>query len=462
MKKIILLIVVVSLNSTTLFSQYGWTKIYDQQLHKIFRAQVFYDVALTKSSLYIQLGIDSATQNNNAGRVYRINKSTLQLYSPFQNGFDRIWYFSGFPTPAYHISMQNTFSISILDTNFAIRNFVSGCGVDCGDMTYYTTNYGANWISITALSNGFLGSQSRGYDIDPKNAQIAYSIYPRLGSGRDLIYKTTDKGLNWNIIDSLQSNSYQIPQGYTKINPFRSNYIYYRGSNSLYISTNSGLGFVASANSLSFDQLKFSRFDSSIVAYNGTSVYRSSNHGANWSLLSSLPETIRSLEISAYNANICFAGTDNGLYRSTNKGANWQMFNDSFNPSRRVLGISSDLAGGDTIFVVTSDAVYKVWGSYVGIQQISTEIPQSFSLSQNYPNPFNPATNFGFRIADFGLVRLTVFDALGREVEVLVNQQLQPGIFEMNWDATACPSGVYYYRLESDGFTETKKMVLIK
>ncbi|HMT11294.1 MAG TPA: T9SS type A sorting domain-containing protein [Ignavibacteria bacterium] len=98
----------------------------------------------------------------------------------------------------------------------------------------------------------------------------------------------------------------------------------------------------------------------------------------------------------------------------------------------------------------------------VGLNQISTSVPENFSLSQNYPNPFNPVTNFGFRIADFGLVRLTVFDIIGREIEVLVNQQLQPGTYEVSWDASNYSSGVYYSRLEAGSFTETKKMVLIK
>ena len=103
----------------------------------------------------------------------------------------------------------------------------------------------------------------------------------------------------------------------------------------------------------------------------------------------------------------------------------------------------------------------------VGINTLSTEIPESFSLSQNYPNPFNPVTHFGFRIAGFGLVKLTVYDALGKEVELLLNQQLHPGTYEADWDASAYPSGVYYYTLKvetsrRDLFTETKKMVLIK
>ncbi len=98
----------------------------------------------------------------------------------------------------------------------------------------------------------------------------------------------------------------------------------------------------------------------------------------------------------------------------------------------------------------------------IGINQISTEIPEKFSLSQNYPNPFNPVTHFGFRIADFGLVKLTIYDALGKEVQVILDQQLHPGTYEADWDASAYPSGVYYYKLESGSFTETKKLVLIK
>jgi len=473
MKKIILLFLTFILGPSNLVAQFGWTKIYDQQYYKINRAQVFYNASLTSSYLFIVLGTDNAAQNNDAGRVYRMNRNSLQFYSTHGTGFDRGWYFYGFPTPTMHISLQNPFSVSMLDTNFAIRNFITGCSFDCGDMTFYTTNYGTNWTSINQLGNDFIGTQSRGYDIDPKNPLIAFSIYPRIGvSGRDLIYKTTNKGLNWTIIDSVQTNSYAMPLGYTKINPFRSNFLYYRGYNNLYISTNSGLGFVPAANSVSFEQLKFSRFDSAMVTYNSTTIYKSTNQGANWTLISTLPELIRSLELSAYNANIYFAGTDYGLYRSTNKGLNWQKFNDAFNPSKRVLSISSDLAGGDTIFVVTGDAVYKVWGAYVGIEQISNEIPEVFSLNQNYPNPFNPATKIKFEIpllrgvdAEGGrgvLTNLTLYDALGKEVTILVKQLLQPGTYEVSWDASAYPSGVYYYRLESGRFTETKKMVLLK
>ncbi|NOS84165.1 MAG: T9SS type A sorting domain-containing protein [Ignavibacteria bacterium] len=111
---------------------------------------------------------------------------------------------------------------------------------------------------------------------------------------------------------------------------------------------------------------------------------------------------------------------------------------------------------------VIDGTVYGDTGFIIGINNISNEIPNEFSLSQNYPNPFNPVTHFGFRIAKFGFVKLTVYDALGKEVHVLVNQQLQSGTYEADWDASAYSSGVYYYKLESENFTETRKMVLIK
>lgn len=93
---------------------------------------------------------------------------------------------------------------------------------------------------------------------------------------------------------------------------------------------------------------------------------------------------------------------------------------------------------------------------------ISSQIPANYSLSQNYPNPFNPATNIGFKIADFGSVRLSVYDVLGKEVAILVNQQLQPGTYEVSWDASKFSSGVYFYRIEAGEFNAVNKMILVK
>ena len=89
-------------------------------------------------------------------------------------------------------------------------------------------------------------------------------------------------------------------------------------------------------------------------------------------------------------------------------------------------------------------------------------IPDHYALDQNYPNPFNPATNFVLRIADFGMVTLKVYDVLGREVATPVNEVKQPGAYNVKWDASRMPSGIYFYRLQTGRFTATKKLLLLK
>jgi hypothetical protein len=102
----------------------------------------------------------------------------------------------------------------------------------------------------------------------------------------------------------------------------------------------------------------------------------------------------------------------------------------------------------------------------IGITPISSEVPKSFQLMQNYPNPFNPSTKVKFDIPASGLqtvnVQLKIYDITGREAATLVNQQLQPGSYEVEWNAANYTSGVYFYKLVTSGFEQTKKLVLIK
>ena len=98
----------------------------------------------------------------------------------------------------------------------------------------------------------------------------------------------------------------------------------------------------------------------------------------------------------------------------------------------------------------------------IGIQNISGEIPGEFSLLQNYPNPFNPATKIRFSIPKSSNVKLVVYDMLGREAALLVNEQLSPGTYEYEFNASELTSGTYFYRLQSEDFSEIKKMILVK
>jgi triacylglycerol esterase/lipase EstA (alpha/beta hydrolase family) len=92
----------------------------------------------------------------------------------------------------------------------------------------------------------------------------------------------------------------------------------------------------------------------------------------------------------------------------------------------------------------------------------SSEIAETFILGQNYPNPFNPVTKIMFQVSSQKIVKLVVFDILGKEVATLVNESLQPGTYEATFDAGNLASGIYFYRLQAEGFSETKKMLMIK
>ena len=98
----------------------------------------------------------------------------------------------------------------------------------------------------------------------------------------------------------------------------------------------------------------------------------------------------------------------------------------------------------------------------IGIQNISGEVPQQYSLGQNYPNPFNPKTNISLNIAKFGFVSLKVYDITGREAAILVKEELMPGVYKVDFDASNLASGTYFYKLETNGFTDVKKMILVK
>ncbi|MGD1044443.1 MAG: T9SS type A sorting domain-containing protein [Bacteroidota bacterium] len=90
------------------------------------------------------------------------------------------------------------------------------------------------------------------------------------------------------------------------------------------------------------------------------------------------------------------------------------------------------------------------------------ETPDGYALEQNYPNPFNPATKIKFALPLRSLTKLSIYDLLGREVQILINKELEAGYHEINFDANSFPSGIYFYKIQSGDFIQTKKMVLMK
>jgi len=135
------------------------------------------------------------------------------------------------------------------------------------------------------------------------------------------------------------------------------------------------------------------------------------------------------------------------LFGLTSPQGNWvlSVLNTSGQPEGRLLGWG-----------------IRINNSVTGVQPVTGVIPEKFSLTQNFPNPFNPVTTINFSIPAESNVKLTVYDMIGKEVITLVNEKLNAGSYNAEFNGSEFASGTYFYKLEASGFSEIKKMVLIK
>jgi len=118
---------------------------------------------------------------------------------------------------------------------------------------------------------------------------------------------------------------------------------------------------------------------------------------------------------------------------------------------------------GDCVGIGTDDDYGTIkYSQPVGIQTLSNEIPKEYKLIQNYPNPFNPITTIKFDISKSSFVKMVVYNSLGKEVTTLVNEKLSAGSYEVSWNGSDYPSGVYFYKLITDEYLNMKKMLLVK
>jgi hypothetical protein len=206
---------------------------------------------------------------------------------------------------------------------------------------------------------------------------------------------------------------------------------------------------------------------------------RSTDGGISWGTISQLTNStgssaLSNLAVSASLVHLVWCDDRDGnneIYykRSTNSGISWGADTRLTNDTNSSLNPSVAVSGSVVHVVWRETGVYYKRNptGNVGIQNISTEIPAAYSLGQNYPNPFNPTTKIRFDVARHGGsstsdVKIIVYDIMGREVQTLVNERLQPGTYETTFDGSMLPSGVYFYKLMTDGFTESKRMLLIK
>jgi hypothetical protein len=345
---------------------------------------------------------------------------------------------------------------------------VSGTDIFAGTAdagVFITTDNGVNWSQTGLYYVGHV------YCL----AVSGQNIFA--GTSSNGVYVTTNNGQNW-----TQTSLNNVEVGALAIsgtNVFAGTL--HNGYGNVYLSTNNGLNWTETSLSLNGYCIgPFAVCGSYLFAGGGDSVYVTTNNGLNWALVG-LNGPVNSFVISGLNI---FAGMGGGGVKlTTNNGINWTAVNEGFpiSPSLFSLGKNASY-----IFAGLLDNVWRrPLSELIGIKQIGSEVPTAYRLFQNYPNPFNPTTKIKFqippspvtgegrsttpsvvRLVEGDVVKLIIYDLLGRDVATLVNDKMKPRTYEVVFDGSNYSSGIYFYKLSSSGgtesFSETKCMVLIK
>lgn len=312
----------------------------------------------------------------------------------------------------------------------------------CGSQGIFKTNDGGNtWTRQDTLST---------IAISFLNSETGYC------SGNNVLLKTINGGVTWMPI-IVNFNAW----GSGNISVVDSNVIYINSLNKLYKSTNGGNNWLGLDSNLLKHGNYFINAGTGFVFGHNHSIYKTTDGGNTWinKYYNAGSGYLNSVIFVDYSLG--FGCGDFGkLLKTVNGGENWfEVFSPTQGNINTIYTKDSNIIhiGGTSFIFKTRNGV-----SPIGIISNSFMYSDLFLLTQNYPNPFNPQTKIKFAVPKTSFTKIIVYDLLGREVAILVNEELRPGTYEADWDGTDFSSGVYFFKIITEGFVETKKMVLMK
>jgi hypothetical protein len=285
-----------------------------------------------------------------------------------------------------------------------------GMAVGWGGTLLKTTDGGDTWQSQTISDMNFWVSSY----MDSSNIFLGGSTY-----SYGYILRSQNAGLSW---DTVYQVLYKSPYTICRL-----------GEQSLIVSMSDGL------------------------------IIKSTDMGSSWISLNS-PRQYHCYTsfIDSLNGLLCFM--DGYIYRTTNGGNSWISewpFSYSDLKDIQMLNIEDAVAVGTNGSIISTITDHIVSVDYSNIIDLNTS-SVNYRLLQNYPNPFNPTTTINYEMLTAGKVKLVVYDLLGSEVKVLVDEEKSAGRYEVTFDGSKLSSGIYFYQLKAGEFSETRKMVLLK
>ncbi|MFA5404347.1 MAG: T9SS type A sorting domain-containing protein [Ignavibacteria bacterium] len=299
-----------------------------------------------------------------------------------------------------------------------------------GTSMYISNNAGSSWLGPFG---SFGGGKALSIGVSSTGTDTAYVGIMPVGSSIAGVYRTVNGGLNWTDVSGGM-----VPNRYpTRINVNQYN------SKEVYV-TFGGFGT--------------------------THVIKSTNAGGNWiNITNNLPDVpTHSVVVDPVYPQNVYVGNDLGIYVSTNGGTNWYEYKSGM-PYALVFDLTIVRVSRKLRATTHGNGIWerKLLANPVAVQNSNSEIPKDYMLYQNYPNPFNPVTTIKFDIPAIkgktGLVKIDVFDLLGKKISSLINENISSGNYSVNFDASRLATGAYVYRLSvKNEVIATKKMLLIK
>ncbi len=316
-----------------------------------------------------------------------------------------------------------------------------------------TTNSGTFWFNQPSLF------WSTGYDtvdcIQFLNSQTGWvSTYRG-------VFKTTNGGTNWNAL--LQIG---VTYGHNVSSIFFLNEMtgWAVKSDQLLKTTNGGLNWTSIHSYPNFypflpeiQVISEQKIWLQICCY----LYRTTDGGSSWVQCNTIPSAEgRKIKFFPSDVGYCVASTYAGkVYKTTNGAQQWQEINLPSYYINNLYFLNEQtgwlIGNNGTILKTTT-------GGITFANSNSSFIPDNFSLSQNYPNPFNPSTTINYELPITNYVSIKIYNVLGNEIETLVNENQDAGSYSVDFNASSLPSGIYFYKLVTEKFSETKKMILVK
>jgi hypothetical protein len=330
----------------------------------------------------------------------------------------------------------SNFSITITPPNSSITSFIAPFRSFVGnhaiiyagrDKIFKSTNSGSGWMA-TNNNLSLDGNPAIAMEVSYQTSDKVYVATAPFNTARGNIFRTTNGGTSWtNVTDILPD---RFPSDIA-VDPLDDNIVYV---------TFYGFGI--------------------------GHIFKSINSGDNWTDISdNLPDIpTPAVIIDPNNTNHVYVGTDIGVFISTNGGGNWQDFNSGLPDAVQAMDLNYTTVNNVIRVMTHGNGAYerKFLSQIISGSEGEPNTVSGYKLEQNYPNPFNPSTIISYRIPVIGFVTLIVYDLLGREVATLVNEEKPVGEYEVEFNGTSLPSGTYFYRLNTDSHTETKKMLLFK